>query len=241
MPNCGGSASLNYDIATSIETGFSFRRDDAAPVFARSIGDFLFRFDKDLIIRMQTLRGELYFVHSAVVSYGEHACLVCGPSGRGKSTFTWALMHHGLTYLSDELAPVNLETMSVLPFPRALSLKREPPAPYSIEDRALRTEWSQFIEKNHMPGPVASTGEYHIKAAFFLMQNESSTPPSAMCQPIGKGDACTHLYANSLNQLAHPSAGLGAAYAVVQNIDCYSLTVGNLDSMCAAVISIMKS
>ena len=206
----------------------------------RNLGEFLFNFDKDLIIELQRRRSDLYFVHSAVLSRGEQACLICAPSGRGKSTLTWALMHHGMAYLSDELAPIKFDTMSVLPFPRALSLKREPPAPYAVGERALKTEWSRYVGVNQMPGPVVSEGEYSIKAAFFLVPKGESTPASGICEPMSKGEACMHLYANALNQLAHPSAGLEAAHAIVRNIPCYRLGVGDLDAMCAAVTSVMN-
>jgi len=231
---------LDYEISVAQPLQFALRRSGILPIVAHGIGDFLFHFDKDFIVELQRRRSDLYVVHSAVLSRGDQACLVCGPSGRGKSTLTWALTHHGMGYLSDELAPINLDTMSVLPFPRALSLKHEPPGSYPVGDGALKTEWSRYIGAKQMPGPVVSTGEYRLKAAFFLMPVNDFAHASELCEPISKSEACMHLYANALNQLAHPSAGLEAAHAIVRNIPSYRLGVGDLDAMCAAVTSVMN-
>ena len=54
---------------------------------------------------------------------------VLGKTGAGKSTTAWGLLHHGFSYLSDELAPIDLETLEVLPYRHALCLKRRPPSP----------------------------------------------------------------------------------------------------------------
>ena len=40
---------------------------------ARGLGDFICKFDKDLIIETQKLRPDLYFVHGAVVAFREIA------------------------------------------------------------------------------------------------------------------------------------------------------------------------
>lgn len=58
--------------------------------------------------------------HAAVVAVGGRAVLLAGPSGRGKSTLTLALLRDGATWLTDELALVDVDDRTILPYPRAL-------------------------------------------------------------------------------------------------------------------------
>jgi PqqD family protein of HPr-rel-A system len=61
-------------------------------------------------------------VHAGAVERDGRVAIVAGNSGRGKSTLTAALVGHGLSYLSDELAIVDLATRQVSPYPKALEL-----------------------------------------------------------------------------------------------------------------------
>ena len=61
-------------------------------------------------------------VHAGAVERDGRVAIVAGNSGRGKSTLTAALVRHGLSYLSDELAIVDLATRQVSPYPKALEL-----------------------------------------------------------------------------------------------------------------------
>ena len=60
-----------------------------------------------------------------------------GESGCGKSSLAWALTRRGLGYFSDELAPIEVEGVRVLPFPRALRLKAAPPPPNASPTRIM--------------------------------------------------------------------------------------------------------
>jgi hypothetical protein len=99
---------------------------------AANDGEFLFLLEKDLTIELQKLRRELYFIHAAALTIDGKACLLLAPSGHGKSTTCWGLLHHGFGYLSDELAPLDLGTLEIQPYAHALCLKDEPPACYPL-------------------------------------------------------------------------------------------------------------
>ena len=51
--------------------------------------------EKDMAVELQKRRSELLFLHSAAVERGNEACLLAAEAGSGKSTTTWALLHHG--------------------------------------------------------------------------------------------------------------------------------------------------
>jgi hypothetical protein len=58
--------------------------------------------------------------HAGVVAIDGRAVLLAGPSGRGKSTLTLALLRARAALLTDELALVAADGRTVLPYPRAL-------------------------------------------------------------------------------------------------------------------------
>lgn len=62
-------------------------------------------------------------LHAAAVARGDRLVLLAGESGAGKTTVTLALLRAGWSYLSDDLAPVSVETGLVHPFPKPLGVK----------------------------------------------------------------------------------------------------------------------
>lgn len=92
-------------------------------------------------------------IHAAAVSIDDRAVIICGPSGAGKSTLAAALCVAGGGYLSDEIAAVDVRSLTVRPYPKPLSIR----APMWDTLSVLRPpEWLS----PHMPGtwyvPLAS-------------------------------------------------------------------------------------
>ena len=161
------SADFEYEVGAN-PTGSSFyiSRTGQETLHAADEGEFMFLFEKDMGIELQLHRKDLYFVHSAVLEIGDKALMIVAPSGTGKSTTSWALLHHGFRYLSDELAPINLDSMTVLPFPHALNLKKEPPAPYVLPETTIRTTATLHVPVNSLPAETAD-GPANLAAIFF--------------------------------------------------------------------------
>jgi hypothetical protein len=62
-------------------------------------------------------------LHAAAVARGEDLVLLAGESGAGKTTLTLALLGDGWAYLTDDLAPIAVDTALVHPFPKPLGVK----------------------------------------------------------------------------------------------------------------------
>jgi len=58
--------------------------------------------------------------HAGVVEIDGRAVLLAGRSGRGKSTLTLGLVRRGAGWLTDELALIAADDVTMLPYPRAL-------------------------------------------------------------------------------------------------------------------------
>lgn len=200
---------------------------------ADDLGDLLYLVDKGITLALQEVRKELCFVHGgAVVAPDGRVVVLTAASGSGKSTATWALLHHGFGYLSDELAPIDPDSLQVLGYPHALCLKRRPPAPYSLPAETLITSRSM-----HVPVVGMSSGA-QLAALFFVDHRYPENHP--ILSKVSPARAALHLYSNTLNPLAHHNDGLDAVAAITQNVPSYNLNTSNLGAACETLLAMFK-
>lgn len=218
------------------------RRDQADGFFidrdgerfeVETVSDFLYFFEKDLTIALQHQRPDLYFIHAAAIEWGGVAAILVASSGTGKSTTAFGLLHEGFRYLSDELAPVDLQTLAVQPYPHALCLKSPPPLPYRLPVATLRTEATLHLPVPALPS-TACDAPVPLGAIFFLAREGAS---DTTVERIDAAEASVRLYANALNNLAHAGEGLDAAIHLSSRIPCFRLQLGALTQVGALIRS----
>ena len=207
------------------------QRHGASPEIADDESEFLYLFDKNVTIETQKLRPDLYFVHGAALADDRHALALVAPSGHGKSTTTWGLLHHGLQYLSDELAPIDLTEMRVHPFPHAICLKALPHADYPLPKGTIYTPRRLYVPA---VDPCQITLEaLPLKAIFFLRFNDNISRP--VLNPVRQAEAAVRLFTNALNPLAHTGEGLDAAIEIVSRARCFELLSSDLTLTCKLI------
>ena len=208
------------------------RRDSHFEGLARDVGELIYRLESDLVIQAQLRRPELLFLHAAALELEGRAYLLVGRSGAGKSTTCWGLLRHGFRYLSDELAPVALDSTVVLGYPHALCLKRNPPPGYPVPDTTMRTPRGLHIPIN---GSSLYAGDEAppVAAIFFVEYDPSTRRPAA--RGITVAETTARLYPQILNALAHEGDGLTAAASVASAVPGYRLESAELGATCRAV------
>ena len=227
------AADLNYTVGRQNGApAFFVRREGQEPLMASDNGEFLYLFEEDMEVELQRLRRDLYFVHSAALEFAGKAFMLVGTNGSGKSTTTWALLHHGFHYLSDELGPVDLKTLEVHPYPHALCLKHEPPGSYPLPEKTLYTSWTLHVPAEKLPGG-AGRDPTPLAAIFFLHYGPEVSGPTI--RPISKAEAGARLLANVLNALAHPGDGLDGAIKIATRSACFELFTADLPATCTLV------
>lgn len=116
----------------------------------------------------------LAMFHAGVVADDHLAIVLPGTSGSGKSTLTAALVHAGLRYLSDDVAPLDGRTLHVVPVPFAASLKQGSwpvLAPWFPDLERLRVwghDWRQrrYLDLSRKDGGARCSG-VPVKALVF--------------------------------------------------------------------------
>lgn len=210
---------------------FSLVREGRPTLAGEDAADFLFLLEKELTVELQKRRADLFFLHSAAVEWRGRACLLVGESGAGKSTTTWALLQHGFGYLSDELSPVNLSSMEVLPYAHALCIK-QPLSEYPMPHECLDLGSTLHVPVRSLPGPVVRKPK-PLASLFILTRQPGLSEPEL--RMIGPAEAGTRLYANALNAGAHRNWGLDAVLHIAQYAPCFALAPADLRRTCAMI------
>ena len=233
MANGAAPADLAYSISRSEPNSpIAISRAGQPTNWTSDEGQFLYELEGDATVEIQLIRGDLYFLHAAVAEVGGEAYLLVAESGGGKSTTLWGLLHHGWRYLSDELAPIDLATMKVHAYPRALCLKTQPPQAYPLPAATVETPRTLHVPVRQLPA-VSQLESCPLAAIYFVTYCPDAGGPAI--RPISTGEASARLYANTLNQLAHANAGLDAAIRIAQTIPSFALDTADLAATCALV------
>ncbi len=185
--------------------------------------------DRLIVIGLQHLRPDLYFLHAAVLSWHGRRFLIAGHSGHGKLTTAWGLLHHGGKFVSDELAPIDLRTGVVHPFLRALCLKRDPPPAYPLPDTALRVGQVVHVPTAALLSPPARTS---AKVAGLVFVHHDSRREHPQLRRLSAAECASRLYANALNALAHDARGLDVAVALAAQWPAVAMDSGDLTASC---------
>lgn len=187
-------------------------------------GELVIALEAWLTVELQRLRPDLWFVHAAVVARANRAVVIAGASGSGKSTLCWALLRSGWSYGSDELAPIDPERHVVHPYPRALVLKRDPPAGFGLPEGVVRSAGVIHVEPSFAPAGVADQ-PLPLAAVVVLVAGRGG---AGDLESVSAARGGALLYRHALNPLAHEGEGLDAAIGIARSAPCFAMSARDL-------------
>ncbi len=125
--------------------------------------------------------------------------------------------------------------MEVVPYPRALCLKKKPPGVFP-----LPAETVQIHRTLHVPVKCLPSGVFFkpAKLGWIFFLRDFGDPA---VEPIGKAEAATRLFTNALNPLAHQADGLDAAVSIAKKTRCFDLHVRDLSATCSLIKATVSS
>ncbi len=161
-------------------------------------------------------RPELLWFHAGAAALRGQAVLFPGPAGGGKSTLVTSLCARGWSYLSDEIAPLDPGSHTVLPFLQAPAVREDP-------GRDMPPEWVGMASKERVP----------LRADVVCRE---PTPIAAVVRPSYRRDAraelvvsshatsALHLLEQCGNLAGHREGAVSYVCALVQRVPCFSLS-----------------
>jgi HprK-related kinase A len=172
--------------------------------------------------------------HAGVVATGDDALLLSGEPGSGKSTLCAALAEDGWRLLSDELALLEPDGLTLRATARPIALKNE-----SIDLIQGRTPTSLLgplapdTHKGtiaHLKPPAASVADVAAPATpRWLVFPKFDAQAQTCLNPLPKSRAFMELAENAFNYRIKGHAGFQQLASLIDSCECYSLPFSSLD------------
>ncbi len=171
------------------------------------------------------------FVHAGVIARGTDAILFPAMSGAGKSTLVAALCFEGFSYLSDEFAIVDRDSLALHPFQKgiclksggwhALSTRYELPSPPVVARRA-----DGSLVRFLVPPCSRTHEDTRIR---YIVVPQRQPGHAATLTELSTVQAFSELLRQSLNIPLHGPEGLEALARLAEGAQCYILTYDHLE------------
>ncbi len=187
----------------------------------------------------------LISVHAGAVSFGDGCVLLPATAGSGKTTLTAALIHSGATYLSDEIAILEGDTLAVRPVPLALTIKDgsvQPLRPYYPEIEALTPHVREdHIRVRYLQPPAASVpGEDFVQPVKWIVFPRYDSATETTLLPLARPLALRKLLDESFVRFdcLDPDK-VKSLVGLMRTVECFDLPMSSVGSAVELLRSLM--
>lgn len=195
----------------------TFEIDEERPV--NSFDDYL---RHQVLSQFVRARPDLLWIHAAAVERDGKALLLVGPSGQGKSTFSTRLCERGWRLLSDDAAPIRMDTNEVLPFFQAPHRRKPSEREMTASELGIFDKEVVIIPEN-----LLSRNGAVIRAIVFPSFKHGASAEMLSCPP---GDAALDLLRNTTNFSDHKEGAVERVARLARMVPVYRLVYGGWQS-----------
>jgi hypothetical protein len=180
-------------------------------------------------------------VHAAAAALDGRAVLLPARMESGKTTLVTGLVQRGWGYLTDEAAVIDPVTLRVSPFAKPLTIDQ---GSWSVlpELRPVRSAGVEpFVSRQWHIDPRsiradALAGDSEIAC---IVSPQYIAGATTAVEPLSKSAALVLLCESTFYLSRHGAAGFKALSELVRRTPTYRLVIGDLDSACRAVASLL--
>lgn len=203
---------------------------DAAPM---ALAHGLLAAEMGMNLQMALGHKRHLLLHAASVEKDGRALILTGESGAGKSTLAALLGERGWRLMGDEFALLDLETGTLLPFPRAVSLKNGAICVMEGEAEAERfgprlcnTPKGDIRHMRPNPAAIARMGEGAVPALILFPRFGAA----AAVRNVGAAEVFMRLTQASTNYVALGSRGFDALAGLVRTLPALAIDYPDTDT-----------
>ncbi|MBU0718410.1 MAG: hypothetical protein KJ749_09195 [Planctomycetes bacterium] len=176
-------------------------------------------------------------LHASSLEVDGEGVILPGVSGSGKSTLTVGLMMRGWRYLCDEFALLNVDTLKLSPFPRAICLKKDSfPVAESLGIKLQgrrhhhKGTKGQVVFLNPQAVYRDSVGRAcPIRYVIFPTYTPGASPTLI---PISRAEAAFNLHHVCFNLFGCQAPAAEVLAKMIREAACYRLISGDIGSTC---------
>ena len=183
-------------------------------------------------------------LHASALAFGNTGVIFPASSGSGKTTIALALIAQGFQYLSDEVAMIDAEDLTLHPLPRGLAIREnafhllqslnKPPPSAGFYPQTSSSHFRYF-------NPTAFTRQaaeppVFVRHVVFLDKPAVST--KTHLKKISKAQAVSQLLSCSFANRPLAEGNIAHCIKLSQRTECYALTGGNLQERVNAVLDL---
>lgn len=191
-------------------------------------------------------RADFLQLHAATMAYDGKGVILAAGSGGGKSTLVAGLMARGWTYLSDEFALVNPNTLHAHAFPKAVCVKsgafgivKELGLPFAGRRHYVKGLKGRvgYVNPREV-GPKTIGTQTKIRLVTFPKYTPGRQP---RLNPLTRAKAVFALAGSALNRHAFADQGVSVLSHLVREAECFGIDSGSLQGTCDMIESLFDA
>ena len=179
-------------------------------------------------------------LHAAAAAHDGVGVLLPGAPEAGKTTLVAGLIRSGFSYLTDEAAAIDPETLQIEPYPKPLTIDRgswpvlPDLAPVGADTPRGYHEGQWHVSPATLRADAISG---RVSAAVIVFPRFEAGAATTL-EPLGRAEALVALLDQTFRLHQDGRRNLDVLARVVKPVDCYRLTSGDLDEACELVLKV---
>lgn len=217
-----------------IDGGYALRGDRTKPLdFSTGVESIFHYLRHEIHIQFVRARPDLLWLHAGAVADDGGSIVIPGRSGEGKSTLVALLCERGWHFLSDDVAPVRMDTDEVVPYPQS-PLRRMPPTDETSFDGIGRLQ----REAVSIPPDAIRRAAVPLKAIVFPFFHQGR---EADFVRLPEGSAALELLRNCTSFSDQKEVAVARASMLARAVPAYRLSYGAASEAARLIGSLDRS
>ncbi len=182
--------------------------------------------------------------HASALAFGNTGVIFPASSGSGKTTIALALIAQGFQYLSDEVAMIDVEDLTLRPLPRGLAIREnafhllqslnKPPPSVGFYPQAS----SSHVRYFNPTAFIHQASEKPVSVKYVIFLEKPTLSPNTHLKKTQKAMAVSRLLSCSFANRPLAEDNIANCINLLQRTECYALTGDNLQERVNVVLDL---